>query len=130
MEIIRRETDYAIRALLYLAANDNEEKSCSEISRECDIPKSFTHKILKKMAREGIVNSRIGRSGGSRLGKHPGDITLFDVINIIQGDVCISKCVVDLDACKRSKECPVQDEWTKLQGDIVAFLKKTTLDDI
>ena len=130
MEIIRRDTDYAIRALLHLALAPEEAISCAELAEASAIPKSFAYKILKKMAKAGIVASRSGRAGGFRLNKSPKRIFLREVVETVQGPVTVSRCVLDPTACARSDDCPVSVEWGRLQDGIVRFLKQTTLQDL
>lgn len=129
MAIIRRDTDYAIRALLHLARSDAEAMSCQRIAGACDIPGSFAHKILKKMTSAGLVSSRSGRKGGFQLKKRPEEISLRDVTRCVQGPVSVRECVVDPRACSRSNGCPLRTEWRRLQGDIAEFLGGTTLQD-
>lgn len=101
--------------------------SCAKVAAAADIPKTFTHKILKKMVNAGIVESRNGRNGGFRLARSPKEILLNDVVEAIQGPTAVSKCVIDPDACARTSDCPVSSEWGKLQDTIVTFLNQTTL---
>ena len=104
--------------------------SCARVAAAAGIPKSFTHKILKKMVNAGIVESRNGRNGGFRLAKSPKEILLSDVVEAIQGTAAVSKCVIDPEACARTTQCPVSSEWRKLQDTIVAFLNQTTLHNV
>ncbi len=67
MELIRRDTDYAIRGLVQLARIGKGPTPCQVIAGACDIPRSFAYKILRRMARAGFVSSRGGRFGGFAL---------------------------------------------------------------
>lgn len=130
MEIIRRDTDYAIRALLYLAGREGESASCRQLAEACDIPQSFAHKILRKLANASLVASRAGRAGGFRLDRDPRQVSLHEVLNAIQGPVAVSRCVREPKTCPRRPGCPLSVQWSKLQDSLVGLLDDTTLQDL
>jgi len=66
---IKRETDYAIRCVYYLAGTEQDVVMMDEIAAEMEIPKSFAAKILQKLVRAGIVSSFQGIKGGFRLAR-------------------------------------------------------------
>lgn len=130
MDIIRRHTDYAIRALLHLADSDGQTLTGSGLAEYCDIPLSFAYKVLKMLGRADIVVSRRGRPGGFRLSRRPEDVSLRDVVEALQGPVSVSQCVLDPSVCDRSETCPVSATWSELQHDMVRFFEATTLADL
>ncbi len=127
MDIIRRDTDYAVRGLSYLARVKRGAATCAEVARSCDIPKSFAHKLLRKLADAGIVESRPGRSGGFRLRGAPGKIALRAIVEAVQGGLSVSSCVIDANACPRRRGCGLRVEWRELQRRIMDFLDHVTL---
>jgi Rrf2 family iron-sulfur cluster assembly transcriptional regulator len=130
MQLIRQDTDYAIRALLQLALGGEETMTCHELAEACDLPKSFAYKVLKKMAKARLVGSRTGRNGGFFLRRSPHRIALTDVIKAIQGPVSVNKCVLDRSACGRSDTCPLSAQLCGLQSTIDDFLNRTTIHDV
>lgn len=130
MEIVRRHSDYAVRMLLCLAADEDRVISCGELARSSDLPKPFAYKILRKLVSAGMISARDGRAGGFRLRKKPEKVCLYHVIKAIQGPLVVSQCVVDAKACKRRRTCPVSPKWCELQKTIIAFLEGVTLRDL
>lgn len=130
MQIIKRDTDYAIRGLLYLARTCNGVVSCAEVAEACDMPKTFAHKIFKKMVNTGILTSQTGRAGGFQLAKPSKQIFLHDIVEAVQGPVSVSSCVLDANACAHRGKCPLSAQWGKLQRRITAFLDDTSLHDM
>ena len=130
MQIIKRDTDYAIRGLLYLARTCNDVVSCAELAEACDMPKTFAHKIFKKMVNTGILTSRTGRTGGFQLAKKSKQVFLHDIVEAVQGPVSVSSCVLDANACENRGKCPLSAQWRKLQRRITAFLDDTSLHDM
>ncbi len=127
MELIRRDTDYAIRSLLYLASESEQSATCAAIGEACAIPRSFAHKILKKLANAGLVASRTGRTGGFSLARDLTKITLGEVVKIMQGPLSLSRCVSVPESCERSSECPVSAAWSQIEHQLADVLDDTTL---
>ncbi len=130
MQLIRRETNYAVRALLHLRLADALPVSCGELAEACDIPPNFSYKILGHLRAAGLVESQPGRSGGFRLRGDPARITLRQVVDAIQGPVVVSRCLTDRGTCKHRAYCPLSAKLAELQGGMKDFLEETTLDDL
>ena len=127
---ITRQTDYAIRCVLYLAREKNRVVMVEEIAREMNIPKSFLAKILQKLTREGILKSFRGVKGGFQVAKNPRQVSLLDVIEAVQGPTAMNKCVVDKRACQLSVHCTVHPVWMELRHKVEQHLKKVTFEKL
>jgi Rrf2 family protein len=123
---IRRETDYAIRCIYYLAGKEKEITMVDEIAREMSVPKSFLAKILQRLSRADLVKSYVGVQGGFSLTKNPKRISLFDVILAIEGPVAMNKCTVNKKSCSLSSTCRIHPIWVQVRKDIEKVLKKST----
>lgn len=122
---ITRETDYAIRCVLYLSRKNGDVTMVDEISREMNIPRSFLAKIVQKLTKSGLVISYRGVKGGFQLAKKPEDISLLDVIAAIQGPVAMNICAVNKEACGFSCTCTVHPVWVDLRAIVEDYLRKT-----
>lgn len=121
---ITKQTDYAIRCLLYLSREKNRVVLVDEIAREMSIPKSFLAKILQRLTKVGILKSFRGVKGGFQLARKTGQISLLDVIEAIQGSIAMNKCAVDKKTCKFSSYCTVHPVWVELRKKVEQHLKK------
>lgn len=121
---ITRETDYAVRCMLYLAKKQEEITMIDEISREMGIPKSFLAKILQKLSKEKLVQSFRGVKGGFRIAGKAADITLLDVVEAMQGPLFINRCVVDHKLCSRTSHCSVHPVWASIGVSLINKLKE------
>ncbi|WP_353684622.1 Rrf2 family transcriptional regulator [Thermodesulfovibrio sp. 3907-1M] len=121
---ITRETDYAIRTVLYLSGKVGLTAKAEEISREMEIPKSFLMKILKKLENAGILSLKRGVSGGVELQKKPNNITLYDVIVAMEKTVALNRCVVNKKICGLSSRCPVHPVWFRVRDRLIQILKE------
>lgn len=120
---ITRETDYAIRCVLYLSRKRGTVTMVDEISREMCIPKSFLAKILQKLTKSSLVKSYRGVKGGFEVARSPREISLLDVIECIQGPVGMNKCAVDKKACGLSGSCSVHPIWVEARKQVERFLR-------
>jgi len=101
---LTRQTNYAIRILMYCAANDGRLSRIPEIASAYSVSELFLFKILQPLVEAGLVETVRGRNGGVRLGKPAADITLFDVVRVTEDSFSMAECF-DNDAT----ECPLVD---------------------
>lgn len=127
---ITRETDYAIRCVLYLTSKTDRIVMVDEIAREMATPKSFLAKILQKLVKADIARSFRGVKGGFQLGREPKDITLLDVIVAIEGLIALNACVLDKSVCGFSGTCAVHPIWISLRGEFNELLARHNFADI
>jgi Rrf2 family protein len=125
MQIIRQ-TDYAIRCVLYLSRMRERVVVVDDIAVIMDIPKSFLAKILQRLTKAGIVKSSRGIKGGFQLAKKPRQISLLDIIEAIQGPAGMNRCAINKDICRFSNTCTVHPVWVELRQKVEQHLKKVT----
>jgi Rrf2 family protein len=130
-ELIRQDTEYAMRVLVYLAVSGKQKPvAARELARNRDIPEDFIYKILRKLTKAGLTASELGYHGGFRLANGPGEITLWKVINAIQGPVTIKKCCLDTAACSKTSVCEFLPKLIELQNSLTKSLDAITLADV
>ena len=131
MQIIRQDTDYAMRALVYLACVENQQPcSAREIADAQEIPWRYAQKIFRCLVESNITRSVPGRKGGFVLARAPEEIKLVDVICAVQGPVAVNKCFIADGKCPRQPTCPVNVCLGRAQRTIVDILASVTLADI
>lgn len=105
---ITKEIDYALRIMRCLANNSENDKydivDSKTMSDSLGIPPRFTIKILRKLISGGIVKSYKGVNGGYKVAKPLENITMLDIVEIIDEPLTISRCLSDSYKCTRSKE--------------------------
>lgn len=131
MEIIRRNTEYAIRALVHLAANRAAVASAWEIADSQEVPVEFLQKILQKFVKRGIVDSRRGAQGGFFLAREPCEVTLLEIVETMQGKLAMNRCFLGREeGCPRSPNCPLKHNWLQMEGQITSHMAGITLQDL
>ena len=111
---IGRETDYALRIILYLVVQGPGAKvSAGRIAERMSVPERFNLKILRKLSMKGIVQSSRGIYGGFSLCRSPEELTLLEAIEAIEGPVALCRCIRDEDFCGLEADwdlCPIQEQ--------------------
>jgi len=101
---LTRQTNYAIRMLMYCAANDGKLSRVPEIARAYGVSELFLFKILQPLVENGLVETVRGRNGGVRLGRAAKDISLFDVVRVTEENFAMAECFEN-----DATECPLVD---------------------
>lgn len=129
MELIRRDTDYALRLAARLAKEQASGKALSArlLSRDHKVSYPLTCKLLQKLAQAGIVESIMGPKGGFRLACDPAAVGVSRIVEIIQGPISVNKCVLGQFACPMKCDCGMHPKMLALQNQIEEFLKNLTL---
>ena len=96
---------YALRALATLALNAPGQLPASRIARDAAVPAKFLESILVDLRKAGLVESRRGVRGGHRLTRDPGDITLGEVVRIVDGPIAPIRCASET-AYRPCADCP------------------------
>ena len=123
---ITQESDYGIRVVLYLCKLGYGEKvEAKVISEKEGVPLRFLLKLLRKLIQVDILKSYRGIKGGYAVNKLPEQINLKDVIEAIDGPICVNRCVIEPAFCNlnRSDVCIVHRAMTKVQKNLNAELE-------
>ena len=106
--MFKKETEYALRALVYIQLQNNVERrpGIAEIASEIETPQSFTAKILQRLVKQGFVQSLKGINGGFFFDSEKAELPLKDVIVSIEGNALFSGCGFGLKHCDESNPCP------------------------
>ena len=130
---ITQEADYALRVILYLSKlGYGERVEARIISEQEGLPLRFLLKLLRKLTKSGIVVSFRGVKGGYALNKQPKDINLKDVIEAIDGPICINRCIYDPRYCNAGKNgnCEIHRTLCKIQRKLVSELEALNFQEI
>lgn len=124
-------TDYAFRAVQHLTAAGAVVQAQS-IAEQEEIPLRFLLKIMRSLARSGIIKSYRGVEGGYALARLPEQITMLDVIEAVEGPVRISRCLLQPDYCSKNytKCCPVHQVLGDLQVLVTQRLSHVTFAEL
>src|ERR1700674_1148906 len=107
---LSKKADYALMAMKHLALRgDRASSSAREIAEMYDIPIELMAKVLQRLRRRGLLSSHQGTRGGYQLARAPGQISVADVIQAIDGPVTVTACSTDDGQCEQFAKCNVRD---------------------
>jgi Rrf2 family transcriptional regulator, iron-sulfur cluster assembly transcription factor len=128
---VNRQTDYAIRVLLMLAQQpEGTRLSTAEIGRQMLIPTAFLPRIVAQLAQANLLVTFPGREGGVQLPRPASQITMKDVVELMEGPLLLSECMTGEEACPFEGDCRVRCRWINLQARILEELNSTTFADL
>ncbi|WP_130889807.1 MULTISPECIES: Rrf2 family transcriptional regulator [Fusobacterium] len=128
---ITQESDYAIKIVLYLSKLDKGEiANAREISEAEKMSMKFALKILRRLCKVKLVESFRGIKGGYKLKKSANDISLRNVIEVIQGDLFINTSLKNVSSAKKVEADPVNSLLYSIQEDVKKKLSDTSFKDL
>jgi Rrf2 family cysteine metabolism transcriptional repressor len=123
--------EYGLRAMIYLARTAGDDPTpLTEIARREDMPTAFLERILARLREGGLVASTRGASGGYRLSRPAGAISVADIVTAIEGPLSLVGCLPDEGGCARAGSCASQAVWRRLDDAISRALSDISLDEL
>ena len=128
---ITRQADYALRAMLFLASMEPSQRAATRhIAEQKDIPPSFLAKIISQLSIAGLIHTSRGARGGVTLAREPGEITVLEVVEAIDGPISLNECTLNAGACPFGEKCPLRPMWCDAQAELIERLRTTTFADV
>ncbi len=121
---------YGLRILLDLALHDNgSPRMIRDIAGSQRISEKYISRLIIDLRRAGMVKSVRGSRGGYRIARYPKNLTVLDVIEVMEGPVSIIDCVTT-ESCDRQRGCAVRSIWCDMNNQIRSALAAVTLQDV
>ena len=130
MKLITRDTDYAIRALCYIAKKGESIASVNDLVVCLKMPRAFLRKILQRLNNGRVLKSYKGRGGGFSLSKAPDKIHIMDLIEIFQGPLSLQEHVFSGRPCPEIKKCLFKKKLDVIEKHIISNLSSITLESL
>jgi Rrf2 family iron-sulfur cluster assembly transcriptional regulator len=131
MDIVRRNSDYAVRLMVHLAKHyENGPISTRTAAADENVPYQLACKLMQRLNNTKLVSSCMGPKGGFVLGDEPSRINLLQILEAIQGPISMNRCVLSEEACKRKKFCKVREKLAEIQDNMTQGLAAITLEQL
>jgi Rrf2 family protein len=133
--VLSKKSKYGLKAALFLAREvPRGAILVSEIAQQEGIPKKFLEQILLELKRHGVVESRRGKGGGYLLGRPAAEISLGEIVRILDGPLAPMGCVSvtayrRCDECVDEATCGIRHAMKRVRDSTAAILDGTTLAD-
>jgi len=125
---------YGLRALMDMAARSDENATrLKDLAKRNNIPVKFLEQIFLALRNSGVVHSQVGAHGGYTLARPATQITLGEVIRVLDGTIapvsCTSQIAYEKCSCPDERTCPLRVSMNQVRDAIVAVVDNTTLAD-
>lgn len=127
--MLSKSTEYAIRALVFIQLQNMNEKrpGVVEIASEIEAPTAFTAKILHTLTTHKLLSSMKGRGGGFFFTDHQSDLSIYEVIIIMEGNSLFEDCGIGLKNCSDTNPCPLHYQYAKIRDQLLELARFETL---
>ncbi len=123
--------DYGIVMLTHMAGQGGASSNARDIAGAARLPLPVVSKILKSLARNGLLESKRGIKGGYGLARRPEDISVAEIIRALEGPIAVTECNDQIHGlCGLQTGCPVSANWHLINAAIYQALEKLTLADM
>lgn len=126
---------YALRAVIYLALNEDgaTKIGIKQISKELQIPTPFLGKILQSLAKHKLLVSTKGPHGGFGLAKNAYEISLMDIVEIIDGMDNFNMCILGLHPCSDKDDnhhCPIHQNYATVREQLKVLFETENVGEL
>lgn len=122
---------YGLKAMFELALDMSEKPvPLKVIAKKQDISEQYLEQIFSSLKKADLVKSVRGSQGGYFLSKNKAEITVGDVLRVLEGDFALTDCLSDNDSCKNSQSCVTKLVWEKMKNSIEIAMDSITLKDM
>jgi len=120
--------DYGVMLMSHMAAAPEALHSASSLARAAAVSVPTVSKILKQLARKGLLVSHRGASGGYTLARPPREITVAQVIAAMEGPIAVTECTDESHSdCAVESVCRVRTNWQKINDAVRGALEQVTM---
>ena len=128
---LTRAADYGVRVMIHLAGVAREGRvSLSALAEATGSPDSFLSKVLQVLARAGLISSHRGQAGGFEISRMGRQASMREVIEAIDGPMCLNVCLSSGKSCARKMWCPAHPVWAKAQQAVLEILESALIADL
>lgn len=122
---------YGLKAMFELALSSNGEPiSLKHIAKEQGISDQYLEQIFSLLKKAGLVKSVRGAQGGYYISKDLNEITVADILKVLEGDMAFTECLLDKDACENFDSCSTRYVWAKIKESIEEVTQSISLQDM
>lgn len=125
---LTRAADYGVRVMIQLTAMaGNGRISLPDLAHATGAPESFLSKVLQSLARAGLISSRRGQQGGFHIAPRGAAASMREVIEAVNGVICLNVCLIPGRSCSRKARCPAHPVWIEAQRAMMEVLSRATI---
>ena len=125
---LTRAADYGVRVMIQLTAlKDDGRVSLPDLVQATGAPESFLSKVLQSLTRAELISSRRGQTGGFHITPRGIAASMRQVIEAVDGVICLNLCLTAGRSCSRKARCPAHPVWIEAQQAMMEVLSRATI---
>jgi len=101
-----------------------------DVAKAEEIPQKYLTQLVIPLKAKGLLSATRGAHGGYALARHPKEITLKEIVEVLEGDLMPIDCSKNVHECRRVSLCVTRDVWAQVSAKIAQTLKAITLEDL
>jgi FeS assembly SUF system regulator len=130
MIILSKLADYGVIVATHLASVAPAQVNAMHLAADTRLPQTTVAKVLKLLAKAGIVSAVRGAAGGYRLARHASAISVAEIVAAIDGDFAMTQCTSKIGPCDRLHYCPTRPHWHRINQAVGDALGSITLGEM
>lgn len=128
--MLSQTAEYALRAVLYVAQHGDRLVQAGEMAQALRIPRNYLSKIVHALAREGVLESTRGKSGGFRLAQAPNRLYVVQVVSPFDRLGDVRRCLLGRPQCSDRTACAAHTRWKEVAERVAEFFRETTVAEL
>ena len=124
---ISKLTDYAILVMVELSETPSEVVNAQVLAGQTHLELPTVSKVLKLLAKAGLVRSFRGASGGYSIDRGAGNISVAEIIAAIEGPIAMTECSVEVGLCSQEQVCNLRSNWRRISSAVARAMESVTL---
>jgi len=130
LSLISTRSRYGLRFLIDLAQREGSGPvDLGSVASRQAIPETYLAKLAVPLRSAGIIRSARGAKGGYELARGPTDISVLEVVEVLEGRTSLLECTEHPENCARSADCPTLPVWTGLEAAVRSYLSRVSVSD-
>lgn len=130
--VLSKSFGYALRGILYMAAVQEEKKhiQLQEIAEQLDAPRHFLGKVMKRLSKQGIIDSTKGHAGGYMLNEQTLSTPVMAIVTLIEGEELFNTCMIGFKKCNEHNPCPLHHQVVATKNQMIKIFNETKIGDL
>ena len=127
---ISKLTDYATVLMAALAQREQDCVPASQLAEHTRLELPTVAKVLKTLAKSGLVRSIRGVNGGYQLASSPEDVSVASIVRAMEGPIALTECSLESGLCAHEAQCTLRGNWQRIGQAVEQALEDLTLSDL
>jgi len=127
---LSKTSEYALRILSFMAKDANRSYSAKYLVEKLNISDKYLRRLMTDLTKAELICSKQGRKGGYQFAKNINNITIYQIIDAVEGMEKYSGCIMGFDDCSDEHPCSMHIIWSSMRDRLIKTFKNTTLADL